>query len=429
MRQRRTSQSAPARIPGPPVTVWLLLAAILTGGLLGIAAIAGAKPDRAGTLDAVPVLGESIERTLQRPVVAGLLAALVTVLLAAAVRGGRLRWLAHRATWIDVGVFAAPSTLPKKEARQLSLRFRERLCDLHLAAPGPQPGAAPRSDFLQLIGSAAQSNAVLSLAAGMLRAAWPGHAYVVEGALMQRDEPEPFGVSVQVVMSASITSRPMVCWAASWDDAVDNAANQAAAFILPRTRWARNAPWTAWKGTTLPPALVDAYERGSARAAERRYDEALCDFYAALVLDPKNIDVRLRIGFLQEKLGMPLDALATYQAVDGLGKLVAPRTVLRGAVPTRSGRLRRRTLNIARYRHAVILGAGTDLVKEWCTAQSDPPNRRDYERSALRDFLAPALLARCEEKVNTTQASNSPALEEAAAWRRRVRARASGPRA
>jgi tetratricopeptide (TPR) repeat protein len=390
------SQAPRARAPGWPIGVWLIPGAVVAAGLVGIAAIAGATSEGNGRLDVVPALGSAIERTLQRPVVAGLLAGLLALLLAATVRGARLRWLARRAKTIDVADFTAPEDLSEADARQLTLRFRERLCELHLAAPGPQPGTAPSSDFLQLIGSAAQAQGALGFVTGLLIAAWPRHAYQIQGALMRRQGDRPCGVTIQVLALPSIVSQPTVCWGRTFNDAVDRAANHAAAFILPRTGWVRNPPWRDWKGRAMPPRLVDAYERGSTLAAQGRYDEALREFYDALALDPKNLDVRLRIGFLQEKIGMPLDALATYQALCDLPGV---------------GRRQAKTASIARYRLAVILGSGVELAREWCKQEAARPTERDTERAALRRFLEPTLAYLCEKRIGRTRARSRPGLE------------------
>ncbi len=389
------SQAPRARTPGPPVAVWFLLGAVLVGALLVVATVAGANVDGKGRPDVLPVVGSSIERTLQRPVVAGVLAGLIAVLLAGVVRGARLRRLARRAKAVDVADFTAPEGVSEDAARQLTLRFRDRLCELHLAAPGPQPGAAPASDFLQLIGSAAEANGTLGFVTGLLSAAWPRHAYEVQGALTRRDGDLPCGVTIQVLALPSTVSPPTVCWGSSFNEAVDHAANHAAAFILPRTRWVKHPPWTAWKGIAMPPGLVDAYERGSVFTARRRYDEALRQFYDALALDPKNLDIRLRIGFVQEKIGMPLDALATYHAICDLAGM---------------GSGSPQTANISRYRLAVILGSGVELAREWCR-DDVPPTERGGERAALRRFVAPTLADLCTKRIERTRAKHREGLE------------------
>jgi hypothetical protein len=201
-------------------------------------------------------------------------------------------------------------------------------------------------------------------------------------------------VTIQVVALPSTVSPPKVCWGSSYGEAVDHAANYAAAFILPRTRWVKRPPWADWKGVAMPPQLVDAYERGSVYTAQCRYDEALRQFYEALALDPKNLDIRLRIGFVQEKMGIPLDALATYQATRDLAKL-------RGGSD--------HTANMAHYRLAVILGSGVELAHEWCRDDGDG-TARARERVALRAFMTPTLTDLCKEEITQTRAGDHAGL-------------------
>ena len=221
----------------------------------------------------------------------------------AAVRGARLRWLAHSPGPVDVADLKAAGSLPDGLAERLTLRFRKRLADLHLATPGPQPGVAPATDFVDLIGSATRdSKNLFATVAGLLRVAWPSQAYQVQATLVQHAE-RGCGVSVQVVMMPATTTPPTTCWATSWEAAIDRAANRAAAFILPRTRVSRRPPWTAWHGYVLPPRLLEAYERAALYSRRPRYDEALREYYAALEFDPKNLDVRLRSGSSRRSSG------------------------------------------------------------------------------------------------------------------------------
>jgi hypothetical protein len=398
----RSTQSATVKIPGPPLEIWAVLAAGLIAGLVGIAAIEGARPDKRGSLDVLPVAGSSIERTLQKPIVAGFLAALLLVLVTGAIRRARLRWLAHKPGAIDVADFTADGPLHEGLPRQLSLRFRERLSDLHLAAPGPQPGVAPPIDFVELIGSATRdSKNLLATAAGLLRVAWPAHGYQVQGSLLTRDGDESCGVTVQVLMLPSTSSPPVTYWAHSWPEAVDKAAHHAAAFILPRTRRGGRPPWTGWQGYVMPPELLDCYERSASRARERRYDEALRDLYAATQRDPKNLDLRLRIGFVQEKLGLALDALATYEGICRLGDLCRPRAPF---APSRN-RGHNRTRRIAAYRSAILLGAGERLVEQWCARESPPGrNRRDKQLDTFRRRLRDPLEELCKQRYDRTVA-------------------------
>ena len=390
---RRSASGAPSSkvgIPGPPIKVWLPLMAILAAGLVAEGAIVGARLGGERKVDVFPKLGDRIEATLSQSTVAVVLAAGLLVLLIASVRGARLRWLARRPGPVDVAELKGAGPLPDGLTERLTLRLRERLAELHFAIPGPQPGMAPPTDFVALIGSATHdSKTILAAAAGLLRVAWPTRAYQLQATLVH-DARHGCGVNVQVVMLPATTTPPTTCWAPSWEMAIDHAANHAAAFILPRTRLSRRGPWTAWHGHALPPLLLDAYERAAVYTHERRYDEALREYYCALELDPKNLEVRLRIGFIQEKLGLALDALATYQALCDMN-CESPAPGARRSTARSIVRTRRRSQKLAVYRRAVLLGSAESLSEQWCAAPGAEGQRRDDQRRAHRERLRPAL--------------------------------------
>ena len=407
-----SAQSPKVRIPGAPVQVWLAAAGMLGACLVVLAALVGARPSAGHPVDVIPGVGNAIEATLRRPVVAAFLAALLVVFFVGAIRCARLRWLASRPGPVDVADLNFASVLAEGMAAQLTLRFRRRLADLHLATPGPQPGVAPSTNFVELIGSAARDpKNPFATVAGLLRVAWPSQAYQVQATLVEHPD-RGCGVSVQVVMMPATTTPPTTCWAQSWETAIDRAANHAAAFILPRTRVGRRPPWTAWHGYVLPPELLDAYERAALYTRDRRYDEALREYYAALEFDPKNLDVRLRIGFIQEKLGLALDALMTYQAICDMTcgcRMPRTRRSTRRILLT----ARRRSQAIARYRRAVLLGSAEGLSKQWC-APSDRSegSLRDEQRRACRDRLRPTLTDLCKQRYGETVAARCRTIEQ-----------------
>ena len=134
----------------------------------------------------------------------------------------------------------------------------------------------------------------------LLRAAVPSYALEVQGLVRERKETPRCGVAVQIVQESSQPSPTIEVWEETWDAAVRRAADEATAAILPRSRLCRG-PWAAWRGYAMPPALFSAYERASELEQERRFDEALDQFWRALRLDPTNLTLRLRLGQLQEK--------------------------------------------------------------------------------------------------------------------------------
>ncbi|WP_037501272.1 hypothetical protein [Solirubrobacter soli] len=388
---RRNSQMPRARVPGWPTAVSCVLAAATLAALIIVALAVTGEASTKGKIDSAPLIGERIERTLASPAVAGCVAALLAVLLAYFVRLARLRWLGRHAPAIAVADLVSAQQLEDGLLEHLTLYFRKRMASLHLASPGAQPGVAPASGFVELVAQAGSGmNSAGKFIAGLVQAAWPTQAYEVHATLIQREEAPRFGVSVQVVLLPNLATTPETCWAPTWETVVDRASNFAAAFILPRSHPGRRPPWSAWQGFVMPPHLLDDYERASNLCHARRYDEALEKFYLALNHDPKNIDVRLKIGFVQEKVGMALDALATYDDVCVLAR-ACDRGWTHALFDWRSRRTRDRSARVAQYRRAVLLGSGERLTARWVEPDHEPLLPRDAQRAELRARLSSAL--------------------------------------
>ena len=368
---------AKARVAGPPWPVWAAAAVVLAVALLIDALLAAGQH--------VPVLGHALEQALGQKAVAAALAALAAILLAGCIRRARLRHLATLPGGIEVADLEVSSSVQGVDAKRLSLDLRRRMADLHLASAGPQPGIAPPTDFIDLV-SSIDGKGISGAVAGLLRAAWPTNAYRMQATLVQRTGPQPYGVSVQVLMLPSSAMLPDTCWADTWDDAIARASNFAASYIIPRSRIGRGVPWGKWHGFALPPSLLDDFERAGSLARERRYDEALGFYYHALKQDPKNLHIRLRLGYIQEKLGYALGALATYEAMCKLDE--------RGALATVE------VVRLAKYRRAVLLGAADRVVEQWTQADATPATFWDQRRAQIRELVRPAireLLEKCYE--------------------------------
>jgi hypothetical protein len=310
-----------------------------------------------------------------------------------------LHWLAWWPGRIEVTTFTAGTPLTDANAEQLTLGFRQRLMTLHLQAPTPVPGAATEGDFLDVLGrNGMDARNPLATLIGLLRAAKPTHAYEVRGVLSERAEAPRFGVTVRVLRLPSEGTAPVTHWAETWELALRKAADEATAMILPQTRLCR-APWGAWRGYVMPSGLLHAFEEGARLERSRRYDEALAMYWRAVELDPLNMVLRLRVGQLQERLGLYLDALATYWGMAETSQPPRPANPLR---ERRGRRERHRALLSARYRCNVLLG-GRVLAKQWVTTpdESCVENRRDEQRRQLRECLRP-LLQRKLEQFGTT---------------------------
>ena len=308
--------------------------------------------------------------------------------LAWCVRRLSLEALAYRPGRIEVPVFARGPGVDA-DAEQLTMIFRERLAVLRLSAPNAVPGSASDGDFLDVLGrEKLDTGNVAGSIVTLLRAALPTHAWQVSGLLVTRDTAPSCGVTLQVAQLPRHANPPRTVWADDFEEAVRTAGDYATAAILPRTRLCRE-PWTAWKHYLLPGELLSAFEQGVRLESERRYDEALDTYYRASAHDPMNMVLRLNIGQLQEKLGLYIDALMTYEGMIEVSRH-APKW--RPFAYRRAARSqRRRALVAARYRRIVLLG-GASLAEQW--RRTGPANVRAWSARDERRFELRARLRR-----------------------------------
>lgn len=345
---------------------------------------------------------DSILVAASRPGAAIALAFGAIVLGALCLRQFTLLWLAWRPGSIHVSDFSAGCALTGATAEQLTMQFRRRLATLHLQSPTPVPGAPAASDFLDVLdGGRADSRNILGTLVSLMRAAKPSYAYAVRGVLLKREDRLGHGVAIEVVRLPSEGVTATTVWDETWDRALHRAADEATAAILPQTRACR-APWGVWRGHVMPAELVHVYEEAGSLERERRYDEALERYYDALKADPMNMVLRLRVGQLQERLGLFLDALATYVGICATDKPAGvrrPRVMYRGT----GRRERRRALLSARYRRNVLLG-GRVLAEQWRRLTEDPerPTERELQRKRLRQCLGSLLRSDLERFLLTS---------------------------
>jgi hypothetical protein len=377
-----------------PGIVWWSLGVI--AGLASLGALAhlhGNPPDREGGFPD-PALA-----TLAEPAVAAALALGALLLVAWCVRRLRFEFLAWWPGRIVVRNFTADEQVPKADVERLTATFRDRLGMSHLQSPASVPAAAEQGDFLDVLArGGVESGNLFGVLLTLLRAAVPTHAYEIDGALVTREEKPSWGVTVHVVRLPGKGAGGHTIWDSTWEGAVRQAADHATAAMLPRTRICRS-PWSAWRRYYMPPELLQAYEQAAECETERRYDDALHFYYQALREDPMNHGLRLQIGFLQEKLGLYLDALDTYGSIITVAEPAGRHSGAPGAgldQPRngyRGNALRdfHRTLLAARYRRAVLLG-GSGLPHQWRKLRDEPQlTKRDKERARLRERLLPAL--------------------------------------
>ena len=330
--------------------------------------------------------GNAVFDTLTQTIPGTAVSLLALIALAWCVRHLSFEAMAYRPGRIEVPAFGSGPGI-EANAEHLTTVFRQRLAVLSLSAPTPVPGAGGDGDFLDVLGREKldPTNLAGSLV-GLMRVAKPNHTWQVTGLLVQRDLAPRYGVTLQVAQLPRGANPPHTIWADSFELAARRAADHATAAILPRTRHCRE-PWSAWKRLLLPGELLSAHENGVGLEAERRYDEALDAFYHASALDPMNMALRLKIGQLQEKVGLYLDALMTYEGIINVCKQ-APKW-RPGAYPLAARSQRRRSLLAARYRRIVLLG-GAELTRQWRRTGPSELGRwsaRDERRRELRSRL------------------------------------------
>jgi hypothetical protein len=354
------------------------------GLLVVVAHVHGTRPKGDGFFT-------SVLTTLSEPAVAAAASLAALTLIAWCVRRLRFEWLAWLPGPLVVRTFVAPEGTLSADVERLTTTFRDRLGISHLQSSAAVPAAAEQNDFLDVLGrGAGGGGGMLGMIATFLRAGLPNHAYEVNGALVRRDAQLSCGVTVQVVRLPGKGAGGHTVWERSWETAIREAADHATAAILPRTRVCRS-PWSAWRRYYMPPDLLRAYEEAADCEESRRYDEALGYYYEALDQDPMNYGLRLQIGYLQEKLGLPLNALDTYQGILTVAEPPTPEAAedIRFAYRPRAQRERDHTVLVTRYRRAVLLG-GDRLAHQWLKDEQRR-NKRDEERAELRDRLADML--------------------------------------
>jgi hypothetical protein len=268
------------------------------------------------------------------------------------------------------------------DAVHLTALFRQRLATLRLQSPAPVPGSAPAGDFLEVLGGGAVDvKNPLATVLSVLRAAKPSHAWEVRGVLVRREIEPSYGVTVHVSRVPDLGAPPDAVYDYTWERAIRRAADRATAHILPHTRTCRS-PWSSWRGLVMPPALIEAYENAVDMETRGRYDKALGAYYEALRHDPLNLPLRLQLGQLQEKLGLHLDALSTYQGLICVGRSSVDSAAERRRATAETWHV----LLAAEYRRIVLLG-GPALAHQWCRLDDSDNCKRNAQRASVRERL------------------------------------------
>jgi tetratricopeptide (TPR) repeat protein len=333
--------------------------------------------------------GAAIAATVAKPAVALGLGAVLVVCAAACLQRLLVERLARKPGPVLVADVRVPEGLNGVDALQLSTLFRQRVQQGRFQAPTPIPGATPAQNFLRMLDAdGLDAKNPLASAVKIVRAALPDHAYEVSAALCTaaepRDDGRMCGVTAQVTRLPHEAIPIDTTWACTWEAAVRQAADVITAAILPRTRFSDRPPWTGWRRYSMPPLLIHHFEEAQELTRCRRYDEAMKSYLAALELDPKSVDLRLQLGFVQEKLGLWLDALATYVAA-----IEMKNETSHALYDRRARRDRHASGRVACYRAAVLL-AGTRVAHQW--RKQDGQTVRAQQRARLRTRLTPLLV-------------------------------------
>lgn len=301
---------------------------------------------------------------------------------------------------------ATPEGASKPRIEDLTARFRKHLSETDLYPPTALPAELPAENFLDLLGDVNLESGKLGTSLlNLFSRLRPRVAYRVSGVLQgnPHDQNRSCGVTVTVTAFTTRGSRAHTVWESTWEEAVHEAGCWVMATILPVTRACKRPPWQAWQGRTLPPELFAAYQKGRKLSRERKFDEALHQFYKAVRWDPTNLYLRTQIAVVQEKLGLYLDALETYHGALTLGRLntdeedtrlwVAP-WALRRFTYLWHWRQRPGILQ-ARHRYAVVLGTPERTTRQWChEPDEETHNRRANVRDQIREALTPIIAER-----------------------------------
>ena len=387
-RLRRSQRIAPVWPTVVFCCAWLLLSVYF---LVTIAYIAGkgSSPSSAPWKWVSSALGTAITTTIAKPAVALGLGAVLVLMIGACFRRIWLERLVRLPGPILVRDLTVPSNVSADDVPGLNTRFRQRLQELRLQAPTPVPGAIPAENFLEMLDSDhLDAKNPLASAVRILQAAIPRHAYEVSPTLLVDTTSccdHRYGVAAQVTRLPHEAIPVDTAWAASYENAVSEAADIVTAAVLPRTRLSKRPPWSGWRHYEMPSPLVHHFDLSQELNSQRRYEEALDHCFSALKLDPKSVDLRLHQGFVQEKLGLSIDAVATYAAA----RKIASETSRALYGVFRSLRNRRASGRIATYRLAVLL-AGKQFADQW--RRCDKATLRGEQRDRMRRRLKPELI-------------------------------------
>ncbi|MFR9802566.1 tetratricopeptide repeat protein [Pseudonocardia sp. RS010] len=386
MRRRRPAGLSMERVALPHPVFWgvltafllALAAAVVPGSLLGV--LATHSPQWLVT----PLKDVTITRAV---------AAFLLVIALFSLRRTILSRRASRPGPIEITSFDGDDKHVPGIDRILG-EFRMRLAEMSLSTPQSIPNEPQHDEIFDNVRTAVNgSTNWVATAAGLLQALFQvRYAYHVSGRLVTREGDQPCGLTLHVVVAPGRSGRVTTFWDDDWMDVAQRGAHWVGAFILPRTRLARRAPWTAWYGLEIPSELFHRTQLARRFMSEKRYEEAIAEFGLALKLDPQNPYLRIELAQCQEQLGLYMDALAGYADCVAIESWFDRRLWLRlrhlldddkSGHPPRMFRHSpngRNALLIARYRLVARLSSASELSDQWHRSlppQTQPPDVDD----------------------------------------------------
>jgi hypothetical protein len=410
--------SATERVAMPHPLLWTLTTALLVG--LAVAAAVAPKPaDTADPKVPAPLPGWVPDRLSwlssdDLPTVLHAATALFAVAAVLALRRTLFAFLVARPGAIEIvlsGRRGGPDGGPGGSTpdEEVLAHLRRRLSNLSLSAPQSVPNEPSAESVLDGVKSAANGtgNALATVAAVTRAVLQVRYGYRASLQLHERTGPEPHGITVTVAVLPTGRAQIASIWADDWEDLAEQAAHLVGAYVIPRSRLSRRAPWKSWRGLELPPDLFHESQLARQHVIAREYERAIAAYHRALKTDPQNPYLRIELAQTQEQLGLFMDALAGYADVVAIESWYDRRVWWRlryllrdnydssGQPPSRFRRSPsgRDALLIARFRLVGRLAAAEQLADQWRRVVDNPESEdRNPRRSAERRALAQRLI-------------------------------------
>lgn len=454
MRRRSTAYRAEAALPPTRVVRWISWMAV---ALLSSAAWSGAVLYRPSFLGGA---ADPASSTVRVAVASGVLIVGLVCFIYACGRW-RIERLARNPGPLLILPFkdyTGASGENSHAGERLQAAFQHHLLATRLRGITAIPSPGRATDFIHVIERAAESSpGIASVFMRLVRFLAPISSYEVQCTMLSVDTLRheqgegPCMLLVELMRAPRAPLTPETFVARTWKEAVEAAAEWTAAVVLPRTRICQEPPWTLWQGQAIPVELFSSFLRFQRYRDARQLDEAMEALHDALELDPNNLGLRLEKGKLEEQLGMPLDALATYSWIVGQAarrdrrltylwfgppeiawdtndtSSSAPNSSAAASGDEKGGSpdvpLRRRAWHfhprgvpgldvwhpvvyVARYRYCLLLGLGEVLAEQWWmdagitsgdgarACASHRPSARSTARGEARELLRRRLLDR-----------------------------------